>query len=53
VPSDASLGVATPVAIAGTCHSFGFAKYASRDPDEYRHRFNLRFNLSTILQLIG
>jgi hypothetical protein len=37
-------------AIAGTYHSFGFAKYARRYLAEYQYRFNRRFNLGTILQ---
>jgi ribosomal protein L37AE/L43A len=36
-------------ALAGTYHSFGFAKYAHRYLAEAQYRFNRRFNLRSIL----
>lgn len=36
-------------ALAGTCHAFGFAKYAHRYLAQVQYQFNRRFNLRTIL----
>lgn len=37
-------------AIAGTYHSFKFAKYTSRYLAEFQYRFNRRFDLKTLMQ---